>query len=150
MSCAPGHGIYCLLKLKISTKHLHLYTPFSERMSSQFLACYYLIFTMQETKPWLIQLWETEKVCGMNPPQYRNSNSNQKTTGDKMFNQLVRRTRACFLRVNQFLECSKLQFTFQGHGALLPHHYIAQSSLPRPCNQHVFSKKAYSLRRSTL
>lgn len=31
-----------------------------------------------------------------------------------------------FLRVNQVLECSKLQFTFQGQGALLPSHYTAQ------------------------
>lgn len=48
-----------------------------------------------------------------------------------------------FLRVHQVLECSKLQFTFQGQGALLPGHYPAQPKLLRPCNQRVPSAKQH-------
>ena len=54
-----------------------------------------------------------------------------------MFNQLVRSQGHVFLRVNQVLECSKLQFTFQSQGALLPSDYTAQPSLLRPYNQRV-------------
>lgn len=47
---------------------------------------------------WLIQLWETEKACGMNPPLFQNSNSNQRAAGNKLFNQMLRRVGTCFLR----------------------------------------------------
>lgn len=47
---------------------------------------------------WLIQLWETEKVCGVNPPLFQTSNSNQRAPGNKLFNQAVPRVGTYFLR----------------------------------------------------
>lgn len=49
-----------------------------------------------------------------------------------------------FLSINQVLECSKLQFTFQGQRALLLSHYTAEHDWDYTINMCLLQKKACS------